>query len=116
MEKQEAFFASITEKMENYAKTTFELLKLKVVDKSSSIISKLIVALFVFLIFGIIILLISIGLSLWIGNWLGIPWLGFFIVGFSYTFICFLIYYFQNQWVRKFISRSMLSLFNLENT
>jgi len=83
-----------------YVETRIDLLKLKAVSKSSdimsSVISKLVILIFIF--FATFIL--NIGLSIWLGALLGQLWYGFFMVGGFYLLLAILAIVFQNKWIK----------------
>ncbi len=112
MEIHESPFKSITEKAENYANITWEILKLKAAEKSSFIFSKIIIGLLLLLLFTLITFLFSIGISLWVGDLLGSACLGFFIVSGSLILIAFILYKLQYQIISKHITKLFLHIFD----
>ena len=79
----------LLEKAENYTRTSIELAKLNLVDKSSDVLSSLISRLAIAIVFVMFILLFNLGLSFWIGEMLGNFFYGFFIVSAFYLIICY---------------------------
>ena len=53
------------EKAENYGKTTIELAKLNVIDKSAEVVSSLVTQLAVAIVLSMCVLTTNIGVSLW---------------------------------------------------
>lgn len=100
------------EKAENYTRTSIELAKLNVIDKSSDVLSSLISRLAIAIVFVMFILLFNLGLSFWIGEMLGNFFYGFFIVAAFYLIISIVLYYYKDQWIKmpvsNFIIRKML--------
>lgn len=79
--KNEASFSDLFQQVTSYADTRLDLIKLRAIDKvtdtASSIMSKIIVAGIFVVAFG----LISVGLSIFLGKYLGQTEYGFFAVG-----------------------------------
>lgn len=92
MEEKESLIETLFEKIEDYGKINLELLKLKAINTSadlvSSIVSKLVVAVVIILIF----ISLNTGLALWIGEMLGKSYYGFFIVAVFYVLIALILY------------------------
>lgn len=96
-------------KVEDYTRTTIELTKLEVVDKSSDLISSLISRLAIAIVFVMFMLLFNFGLSLWIGEILGNSYYGFFIVAIFYLIVSILIYSFKDQWIKIPVSNYIIA-------
>lgn len=74
-------------KVKDYVNTRFDLLKLKAINKVSSILSKTITFIVILVLSVFILMLLSIGLALYLGYVLGHSYYGFFIVGGIYIII-----------------------------
>lgn len=101
MKSEANFFEPLAESVQNYGKTSFELLKLKAVDKTADVTSTLIsrvVAISVLLLF---VVFISIAASLWIGEQLGKMYYGFFCVGVFYAVVGCILYFVLHKWMKK---------------
>ena len=100
------------EKAENYTRTSIELARLNVIDKSSDVLSSLISRLVIAIVFVMFILLFNLGLSFWIGELLGNFFYGFFIVAIFYLLVAIVLYSNKDQWLKipvsNFIIRKML--------
>lgn len=100
------------EKAESYTKTTIELAKLNVIDKTSDVLSSLISRLAIAIVFVMFIFLFNLGLSFWIGEILGNFYYGFFIVAAFYLLISVVLYSYKDQWIKipvsNFIIRKMI--------
>ncbi|MBK0369077.1 phage holin family protein [Flavobacterium agrisoli] len=98
------------DKAETYAKTSFEIIKLKTVSKTADALSTLTshIAIGVLVVFFGFFL--NIGLSLWIGEQLGASYYGFFIVGGFYFLITLLLAMNRRSWLRKPIGQLILSI------
>ena len=96
-------------KVEDYSKTTMELFKLNAIDKSADIASSLAVRLAIFFGLALFIFSISIGLGLWIGEFLGKSYYGFFVIGGGYLLITLIIYVCRNQLIKTPVSNSIIT-------
>lgn len=99
---------ALFERAEDYGKTTVKLFKLHVIDKSADVVSSLVSHIAVIMMVLLSITIMSIGVSLWIGKMIGEVYYGFLIVGGFYSFTAFLLYLFQNQWLKNPVSNLMI--------
>jgi hypothetical protein len=97
------------EKAGEYGKTSIELLKLKAIDKSASVISSLAVKSVLLIVVAMFILSISIGLALWTGEMLGRSYYGFFAMAGFYALTTIVLYLFRDQWIKKPVNDSMIN-------
>ena len=84
MEENDKLLESLLERAAEYGITSFELLKLKALDKSTDILSSLIPLSVVIILFIIFLLFLNLGLALWFGELLGKTFYGFFIIAAFY--------------------------------
>jgi hypothetical protein len=100
---------SLIEKGEQYGKTTFELLKLRTIDKtadvSSNIVSWLVVGVFAVLFF----LVLNIGIALWLGELMGKSYYGFFVVSGFYALLAIVFAIFRKQFIKEPLNNSIIS-------
>lgn len=103
MESNTEMIESLFEKTVDYGKTSFQLLKLKTLSKTSDItstyLSRLVVLIFAFS----FMLFMSLGLAIWIGEILGKSFYGFFVVGVFYGLIGIFIHFFLHKWLKKIL-------------
>ena len=96
----------LIERVETYGKTSYELIRLKTIDKTadlaSSFISKSMIILFVFA-FGVVL---NIGIALWLGDLLGKTYLGFFCVSGFYGLVALIFYLFRAK-IKEGIGNSL---------
>ncbi|MEX2485396.1 MAG: phage holin family protein [Brumimicrobium sp.] len=104
---------SLFEKTKNYGKTSYELYKLKTISKTAEVVSTfvsraaVVLVLFMFLVFA------SFGLSLWLGELLGKPYLGFLCVAAFYILLGVVLYFILHRFIKRKISNSIISeIFN----
>jgi len=103
MEDKSNSLESLLERGEEYGKTSLELLKLKVLDKSAEVFSTVVSRLTAIIIFFIFFLLGTIGISLWLGEILGKPWHGFLAVSAFYGITAIVVYFFLHKWLKKLV-------------
>lgn len=99
---------SIFESAEAYGKTTLELIKLRSLQISTSVISSVLAQMVVFAILFMCVLVISVGIAFLLGQWLhNVPY-GFLIVGGGYLIGGVLAHLFLPQWIRKRVTHAVL--------
>jgi hypothetical protein len=108
MEVKESSFKSLLDSTEDYVKTSYELFKLKTIDKASdkaSVIISRIAALFVMALF---IFMVWIGVGFCFGSILCSIWSGFFIVAGFYGLIGIILYFFTHNALKKAVANSIV--------
>lgn len=108
MEDKSTLFEPLFERAQAYGKTSFELYKLKTVGKASGVSSTLASRLIAFFVLSLFVLMASIGAAFWLGEILGKPYYGFFIVAGFYGIAGSILYFFMHNWVKKGINNSII--------
>ncbi len=80
MEAKSHLLEPLLESAEAYSKTSFELLKLKSLDKTAAVTSTLISRLLLVIVLSFFALTLSIAVALWLGELLGKSYYGFLVV------------------------------------
>ena len=93
MNEKETILEPLLEKAEDFGKKSFELWKLKAVDKASDIVSTLIPHSVVFVFALIFVLFLNLGIAFWLGELWNSVSLGYFAVAAFYAF-CGIIFHF----------------------
>lgn len=88
------------EKAEQYSKTSFKLLQLTTIEKTSDVISSLSVIIVISILFAMFTLFINIGISLYIGALLKNTALGFFIVSGFYFILVIAVFIFRKSLIK----------------
>jgi hypothetical protein len=91
-------------KVENYVKTSVDLFKLQLIDKSSDLIATLATKIAMVLIVSMFLFFMNIGIALWIGSQLNNLSLGFIIISGVYLIISIFIYRFRHRFLKSPIS------------
>jgi len=108
MEDHTNLIETLIEKATDYGKTSYELAKLKAIEKTSQVISSLISSGIVLLIICLFMLFMNMGLAFWIGQILGEIYVGFFIVAGFYGIISILVYSFMRKWIMRKVGDSFI--------
>lgn len=87
MDNESDIIPPLLEKAEQYGKLSFELLKLKYLEKMANILSTLIAKMWLVALFGLFALLLNMALAFWLGSLLGAVHYGFFAMTLLYAFI-----------------------------
>jgi hypothetical protein len=103
MEENRKLLESLVERATDYGKTSFELVKLQAVDKSSEVVSSIIPHTVVIILFSSFMLFLNLGLALWIGEVLGKLFYGFFIVSAFYVLTGLVIHLFMHKLLKRII-------------
>ena len=94
---------SLLESVAEFSKTSYELGKLKLLEKTSDAVSSFIPRAIVLVLVMVFLLFLNLGLSFWLGMILGNIYLGFFIVAAFYGIIGIIFHFFLHEWLKKII-------------
>jgi len=98
-------------KAEQYSKTSFELLQLNTIDKTSDVISSLSVVISISVIVAMFTLFINIGISLLIGRLLNDYALGFFLISGFYFVVAIVVFIFRKTLIKIPIDNLIVATF-----
>ncbi len=101
MEDHTKLLESLLEKATDYGKTSYELVKLKSVDKASDMVSSFIPHTVVIVLTTTFLLLFNLGLAFWLGEILGKIFYGFFIVAGFYGLAGLIVHLFMHERIKK---------------
>jgi len=104
MEDNTNLLDSLLERATEYSKTSFELVKLKALDKTSDVVSSFIPHFVVFVLIASFMLFLNLGLALWLGEILGEIFYGFFVVAGFYVITGIVIHFFMHKWFKRLIA------------
>jgi hypothetical protein len=100
-------------RLEEYGKTSFELVKLRALSKTAAVVSVFASRATVVLALSLFIVTINIGAALWLGDLLGKSYYGFFCVAGFYCIAVLILYFFLHDPIKRRINRLViLHLFN----
>jgi len=103
MEDNTKLIESLLERATEYGKTTYELVKLKALDKTSEVVSSFIPHTIVIVLIVSFMLFLNLGLAFWLGGILGKTFYGFFAVAAFYGLIGIIIHFFMHKWLKKLV-------------
>jgi len=99
---------ALFEKIESYAKTNFDLFKLKTINKSADVLSTIVTKIAVVIIVLLIVFFFSVGLAFWIGECLEKISYGFFIVAGFYALVALIVYYKRNNFIKAPVNNTII--------
>jgi hypothetical protein len=99
---------SLLEKTTEYGKTSYELIRLKTIDKTTDIISLCVPQTIVYVLIAIFLLFLSLGAGLWVGDILGKTYYGFFAVAGFYVFLFLIIRLFMYKWIKRLVKNNIV--------
>lgn len=108
MEAKASLIEPLLERAEQYSKTSFELLKLKSLDKTADITSKLISRLLLVIVLLFFALTVSIAIALWLGELLGKNYYGFLVVASFYGLIG-IVLFFMHPLIKARVNNSIIT-------
>jgi hypothetical protein len=104
MESNSKMIESLLEKATDYGETSYKLVKLIAVDKSSEIVSSFVPHFIVFVLLASFMLFLNLGLALWLGEILGSMYYGFFVIAAFYILSGIVIHFFLNKWFKRLVA------------
>jgi len=110
MENSQNHIETLLQTAAEYGKTNYQLAKLKLIDKTSNVVSSLIPLFIVFAILSSFLLFCSLGVAFWIGEILGKVYYGFFVVAGFYCLVGFIMQVFMHRCLKKIICNYFIKL------
>lgn len=108
MEAKASLIEPLLERVEEYSKTSFELLKLKSLDKTADVMSTLISRLLLAIVLALFSFALNIAIALWIGDLLGKNYYGFLAVASFYGLIG-IILFFMHPLIKARVNNSVIT-------
>jgi len=103
MEENKKLLESLVDRASDYGKTSYELVKLKAVDKASDVVSSVIPHTLVLILAASFMLFLNLGLAFWLGEILGKIFYGFFIVAAFYILAGLIVHLFMHKKLKEII-------------
>ena len=94
---------SLLQKTAEYSKVSIELIKLKILDKITEIVSSFIPLAVVIVLAATFLLFLNLGLAFWLGEVMGKIYFGFFTVAVFYIVLATAIHFFLNKRIKRLI-------------
>jgi fatty acid desaturase len=95
---------SLLDKATDYGKTSFELIKLKVLDKTTNVVSSLVPQSVVIILIAIFLIFLNLGIALYLGDLFGKTYFGFFAVAAFYILAGTVIHFFMHRQIKKMVA------------
>jgi hypothetical protein len=108
MEDNKKMIESLLENVVDYGKTTLELTKLRAIDKTSDVVSSFAPHLVVLILVVSFFLFLNLGLAFWLGEILGKPFYGFFVIAAFYAIAGIFIHLFMQKWFKKVFTNFLI--------
>jgi len=108
MEDHTKSIEALIERVTDFSKTSYELAKLKTLDKSSDVASSMIPHSIVFVLFASFMLFANFGLAFWLGEILGNTYYGFFVVAGFYVIAGLVLHFFFHKRIKNLIWNSII--------
>lgn len=105
---------TLLENTATYGKTSFELVKLKVLDKTSDKLSSFFPHTIVAFIIVSFLLFLNLGLALWLGELLGRIYFGFFVLAGADAFVALIMHLFMRKWLKRIFYDFLIRSYNLK--
>jgi len=101
MEDNAKVLESLIEKATEFGQTSFELVKLKAIDKSADVVSSLIPNAIVLILVASFLVFLNLGIAFWLGEILNNAFYGFFVVAGFYGVVGIIFHFFIHNWMKK---------------
>jgi hypothetical protein len=108
MEENIKSIESLLERAVELGETSYELVKLKALEKTSDAVSSIIPHSLVLFLIASFLLFFNVGLSFWLGEILGNTFFGFFVVAGFYGLLGIVIHFFMHKPLKKRISNYII--------
>lgn len=105
---------SLLEQAAQYGLTSYELVKLKALDKTTDSASSFLSHTVVVAILGSIILFINLGAALWLADLLGKMYYGFLAVAAFYVIVAFVAHFILQKWIKNKFYNYIIKGYKLE--
>ena len=108
MEEKTNLLGSLLDIATDYGETSIELVRLKVLDKTTDIVSSLVPLSIVIVFFLSFLLFVNLGIAFWLGEILGKIFYGFLVVAGFYIIVAIFIRIFLYNWIKKLVGDYMV--------
>ncbi|MBN2348160.1 MAG: hypothetical protein JXJ22_04945 [Bacteroidales bacterium] len=98
----------LLERAVDYSKTSYELMKLRTLGKTSDLVSSFIPRAVVYILFASFLLFFNLGIALWLGEILGETCYGFFVVAAFYGILGIISYFFLRNWLKRIVENYII--------
>jgi hypothetical protein len=103
MDDKADLLETLIDRATDYGKASFDLAKLKALDKTTDIVSSIVPASLFILLVSAFFFFLNMGIALWLGDILGKMFYGFFVVAGFYILVGLIIHFFLNKWIKRLV-------------
>lgn len=111
MDENTKTIEALLDRATDYAKTSFDLIRLKTIDKTSEIVSSGVPNTIALVLITIFMVFLNLGLGLWLGDILGKTYYGFFVVAGFYIFLWIVLRIFLYKWLKDLVRNNIIKQF-----
>jgi len=108
MEDNAKLIGSFFERATGYGKTSYELVKLKTVGKTSDLVFSFIPHAVIFVLIASFMLFFNLGLALWLGEIFSKACYGFFVIASFYGIIGIVLHFFLHNWLKRIVDNYII--------
>ncbi len=108
METPASLIETLIDKVEAYGKSTYELSKLRSVEKTTKVATVLISKISFLLMTSMFVFVFSLGVAYYLGELLGKLYYGFFIVAGFYLLLAIIFHFYLHKGIRKPVSELII--------
>ena len=108
MEENAKLIETLLARTADYGKTSYDLVKLKMLDKSTDVVSTIIPHSVVMIIFASSMLFLNVALALWLGEILGELLYGFLVLAAFYCMAAIVLHFFMHNWFKKLVGNYII--------
>lgn len=110
MENNKVLIETLMVKATDYSTTSFKLVKLKALDKTTDVVSSFIPHAVVMLVVSTCVLFVNLALALWIGRYYSDAFLGFLIVAAFYALLGLILHFLLHNWFKRIVADYIIKL------
>lgn len=108
MEENKKLLELLLERAIDYSKTSYEIAKLKALDKGSDIVSSFIPHSIVIILIASFMIFLNLGLAFWLGKILGEIYWGFFVVSAFYIIVGIMFHFIFHKRLKRQICDAII--------
>jgi hypothetical protein len=101
MESSSGTIESLWGATEAYGKSSYELSKLKLLESTAEVVTSLVARTTVVIAVMMFLFVLTIGIALWLGDFLGHGYYGFFIVASFYLLAAIVMHFRLSRWISE---------------
>lgn len=100
METTRKILEDLIGQVETFGKTSFELSKLRSIETTTTLVPVILTKVCVAAAFAFFVFVLNIGIAIFLGDLLGLSYMGFFIVSGFYLVVGVVFHYFLHGWIK----------------